>query len=563
LLAIASWSLVQGDWLGTEPASAFEGVPVRRGDLLISESAHGNLEAKDSLRMVCELEGRASIIFLAEEGTIVQEGQLVCELDVSDLRDRRVTQEISVKNGEASFTKAREQYDIQEIQNTSDIAESKLALELAGMDLAKYTQPDGEWEHELAQAEEAIKLAEEELKQAEETLRWTTQLADKGFVQRTELERDELSLERARIKLEQSQREKRLKETFERPRRLAELNSDVATREREVLKTEKQARARLADYEAARDSAEFMLEREREKLAKYTDQIGKAKILAPGTGMLVYSRTRGSSWRGGGEVPEEGKDVYERQEIATIPRAGGMTAIASLHETKLENVRVGQSCSVTIDAIPGQVFVGEVAFLAAVADSGSWMSNPNQRLYKTEVTIEDGVPEMRPGMSCNIEVIIDQLSAVLYIPRQSAHLDGSETIAFVVTDGAVEQRVIGVGQDNSKWVEITSGLAEGELVTLSPPASWEPSATAPAPSTGPQGKGPPSRNSAQAPGSDSSRGPNKAGSRGPAGKQDGPRATTPAPSSTREASHGQGTSRSAPAGAKRSPGQALSKSRAE
>jgi HlyD family secretion protein len=477
ILLTAIWGMGPGGWLSEEAMDALEGVPVRRGDLLISESAHGNLEAKDSMRMICELEGRATIIFLAEEGTIVQEGDLICELDVSSLRDRRVTQEISVKNAEASFTKAREQYDIQKIQNTSDIAAAELALVLGEMDLLKYTQPDGEWEHEIARADESIKLAEEELKQAEETLRWTEQLAANGFVQRTELERDQLSLERARIKLEQSWREKRLKETFERPKRLAELNSDVATREREVLKTEKQARARLADYEAARDSSEFKLEREREKLAKYTDQIGKSHIYSPGTGMLVYSRSRGSSWRGGGEVPEEGKDVYERQEIASIPRAGGMTAIASLHETKLENVRVGQACRITIDAIPDRVFEGEVRFLAAVADSGSWMSNPNQRLYKTEVSIHEGVPEMRPGMSCSIEIMIDMLDNTLYVPRQSVHLDGSRTVAFVQNGSGPQAREVSVGQDNNKWVSIKSGLEEGEIVALSPPASWKPAPT--------------------------------------------------------------------------------------
>ena len=165
ILLTAIWGMGPGGWLSEEAMDALEGVPVRRGDLLISESAHGNLEAKDSMRMICELEGRATIIFLAEEGTIVQEGDLICELDVSSLRDRRVTQEISVKNAEASFTKAREQYDIQKIQNTSDIAAAELALVLGEMDLLKYTQPDGEWEHEIARADESIKLAEEELKQ--------------------------------------------------------------------------------------------------------------------------------------------------------------------------------------------------------------------------------------------------------------------------------------------------------------------------------------------------------------------------------------------------------------
>jgi hypothetical protein len=154
----------------------------------------------------------------------------------------------------------------------------------------------------------------------------------------------------------------------------------------------------------------------------------------------------------------------------------------------LENVRVGQTCRVTIDAIPNQIFGGEVVFLAAVADSGSWMSNPNQRLYKTEISIWDGVPAMRPGMSCNIEILIDHLEDVLYVPRQAVHLDGARTICFVMNGGGPEVRVVRVGQDNVKWVSVLAGLEEGEVVTLSPPPSWEPApAASPVPEHGPRG----------------------------------------------------------------------------
>lgn len=472
-LAVVGWGAGPGGWFRQKEAEAIEGVPVRRGDMRISEVARGNLEAKDSAGMVNELEGRATIIYLIDEGALVEKGDLVCELDVSDLRDERVSQEISVKNAEASFTKAREQYDIQEIQNQSDIAAALLAKELAELDLEKYSTDDGEWEHELAQLGEAIALAQEELKQAENTLQWTTELEAKGFLERTELERDQLTVERARIEVLQAQRERDLARAYGDRRRRAELRAAVETAERDIQKVRKQAFARLADYEAERESARFQLEREKEKLAKLDEQIVRGKIFAPEAGMVVYSRRRNNRY-GSGEVPEEGGEVHERQEIASIPRPGGMVAVASLHETKLEKVRGGQTCLVTIDALPGKAFTGEVGFVAAVADSGSWMTNPNQRLYKTDITLHDAVPEMRPGMSCSIEILIDGLTDVLYVPRQCVFLDGDSTVCFVRTPEGIEARQVEVGQDNNKWVEIRAGVQAGEVVLLSPPASWEP-----------------------------------------------------------------------------------------
>jgi len=485
-LGVVGYGAGPGGWFDPEEVAALEGVPVRRGPLRISEVARGNLEAKDSARMVNELEGRTTIIFLAEEGTYVEEGQLICELDVSDLVDRMVSQEISVKNAEASFTKAREQYDIQEIQNTSDIAAAELAKKLADMDLEKFEpKPSGEvsdivqggeWTNDLASAEEKITLAAETLAQAESNLNFSEKLEELGFVQRTKLDEDRLAKQRAEIQLEQAQREYKLMLDFEHDRRLAELQADAETAERDIAKTEKQANAKLADFLAEKLSSEFVLKREEDQLEKMQDQISKATILAPESGMLVYGRRKSSRGMGGGEVPQEGGEVHERQEIATIPRAGGMIADVSLHETKLENVRVGQRCVVNVDALPGQIFEGEVAFLAAVADSGSWMTNPNQRLYKTEVSLTGVVPEMRPGMSCNIEILIDDLEDVLFVPRQAVFLDGDRTVVFVSVNGKQETREVEVGQDNNRSVEIRSGIEEGDIVLLSPPPGWEPAA---------------------------------------------------------------------------------------
>ncbi len=475
-------------WFRDSGQVALQGVPVRRGPLRISELSRGNLEAKDAARIIVEYEYGGTIIFLEEEGRYVEEGDLICELDVSDLEDRRVTQEIEVKSAEASLTKSTEQYEIQQIQNQTDMDEARLALKLAQLDLRKFIDLDamppdydprkdpapteGEWAHELAKAEEAIKIARMTLAQDEETLKWTTELHERGFVQRTELERDRLAVESSRIRVEQAEREFELARQFGYQRKLAELEAEVQRRERDILKVEKQAIARLADLEAERESDRYRAQRERETLAEIEEQLGYGKIYAPASGMLVYSRSGGHRW-GGGEVPQEGGTVHERQEIATIPRAGGMAVDVSLHETKLDNVRVGQKVFVRIDAIPGQVFEGRVDYVAAVADSGSWMSNPNQRLYKTEVSLDEAVPEMRPGMSCEVEILIEDLEDVLYVPRQAVYLDGKRPVCFVVGDGGIETRPVKVGLDNAKWVVIEEGLTEGELVLLAPPAGWK------------------------------------------------------------------------------------------
>lgn len=477
-------------WFESEETEALEGVPVRRGPLRISELSKGNLKAKNAARLVNLYEDDARIIYLAEEGSWVEEGDLICELDVSDLEDRRVTQEIEVKAAEAALTKSTEQYEIQEIQNEADADDANLALELAQLDLEKYIKlgdlpsdydpaaddavnpEEGEWAHELAKAEESIHIAKLELAQSEETLEWTRKLYDKGFVQRTEFERDELSVQRAGIQVEQAQREYDLARQYGYRRKLAELQAEVQRRERDILTVKKQAVARLADMEADREADRYRLQRERERFTEILENLGYGKIHAPIGGMLVYSRSK-SRW-GGGEVVKEGGTLYERQEVASIPREGGMVVEVSLHETKLDNVRVGQRVLVRVDAIPRQVFEGEVQYVAAVADSGSWMSNPNERLYRTEVSLTESVPEMRPGMSCEVEVLVADLEDVLYVPNQSVYVDGHDTVCFKVTENGPEVVPVKVGPDNMTWIVIEDGLSESDEILLSPPSSWTP-----------------------------------------------------------------------------------------
>ena len=115
------------------------------------------------------------------------------------LIDRKFQQEISVRNAEAAFVKSKQNYQIQQSQNDSDIKKAEQALMFADMDRNKFEE--GERRAKEAEADEAIKLAEEEETRANEVVEWSEKLNEKGFLTDTELEADRLSQSRARIQL--------------------------------------------------------------------------------------------------------------------------------------------------------------------------------------------------------------------------------------------------------------------------------------------------------------------------------------------------------------------------
>ncbi len=463
------WGGSVGGWFTPAKVVERRGAKVERGPLRISVLQRGELAAKNSVSVKSEIEGQTTILWLVPEGTLVKAGDLLVKLDASDLVEKELQQRIAADNADASQKKAKAQHDIQESQNLSDIEAAERKLRFAEMDLEKYLK--GDLEQRLKQAQDKILLAQQKRTQAENTLNWSKTLTEKGFLTKTELDRDDLDFQSADVQAKQAQLELKLFQEYEDPRKQSELRALLVEAERGLERTKLQAEARIADFKAALSTSEARLTLEADKLAKYRSQLERTKLTTPTDGMVVYARTEGGRM-GGGESMQEGTQVREGQEILTIPRTGGMIAQASIHESVLKQVVPGMPCTIIVDALSGTEYHGKVEFVALLPDKSNFWANPNQRLYRTEVSIDDSHTDMRPGMNCSIEILAEVIPDALYVPLQAVFMQGGDTIAFVDTGVRPEQRSVKVGKSSEKWVQILSGLSAGEPVLLTPPAGF-------------------------------------------------------------------------------------------
>lgn len=192
---------------------------VKRGPLRISVTESGTIQGLEQIIIKSEVEGRTTILSLVEEGTSVKKGDLLVELDASQLVDTRIDQEISVQNAEAAFIRAREDLAVIENQAKSNTEEAQLALRFAKLDLRKYLE--GEYQNQHKEAESLITLAKEELQIAEEKLTWTKRLFEKEYVSQSELDVDKLSVNKRRLSVELAESDLGLLENFTYPRQLA------------------------------------------------------------------------------------------------------------------------------------------------------------------------------------------------------------------------------------------------------------------------------------------------------------------------------------------------------
>ena len=111
---------------------------VKRGDMLVSIVEGGALKAVTEAIIRSEFEGISRIISIVAEGAYVKKGDLLIELDSSELKDRVNAQEVSYQNSEFAFVQAKENLSIQTNLIGSQIKEADLRVEFADSDLRKY-----------------------------------------------------------------------------------------------------------------------------------------------------------------------------------------------------------------------------------------------------------------------------------------------------------------------------------------------------------------------------------------------------------------------------------------
>lgn len=430
----------------------------------ISES--GSIASRDRVVIKSQVRGQRSVIFLIEEGTEVAEGDLLIELDSSQLEDKLVEEEIELENAEAELISARENLAVVRNQAQADIAKARLDFQFAKQDLENYRE--GDYKMLLKRANSRITLARAELQQAEDRLAGSQRLFDNRYISETELESDQLARQRAETDLELVIEEKRILETFTFARQMTELESDVEQTELALERAERRASANIAQAEARLSARQAEVQRERVSVADLREQISYCRIIAPTSGMVIYA-PQGNRWSR--EALEEGTDVRERQELIYLPTADAMSANIKVHETMLNKLELGLRASITVDALPNQPLTGRVSEIAVMPEDGGWR-NSELKQYATEIAINETLPSLRSGMTCKADILVASYDSVLTVPLQAVlQVEGQPCVFVPGRGGKPVPRPVELGLDNNRKIHILSGLEEGDRVLLNPPLS--------------------------------------------------------------------------------------------
>jgi len=474
---------------------------VKKGDLVVSVTESGDIKAIDSTDIFSKVEGRTSLLSIVPEGSIITEDdvkneKIIAELDSSSIRESLAQQEVTFSNAEADLEDAKESLAIQIKQNESDIQSGELNKRFALMDFEKYLGADlatpivedynestseidttailadeqlnGEALQRLKELKNDISITEGDLNRAKKTLEGTERLFEKQYVAEMELIADKLDVQSLEARLENSKIALELFKLYEFPKQTQQLLSNYHEAMRELDRIEARARSKLAQEQAKLRNKKATYDLQKERLDKYKNQLEACAIKAPVPGQVVYGSSLLDARQRERELIEVGADIRERQRIISIPDTTKMKVDLKVHETWIGKIEPGQPAKITISAFPDRTFAGKVLRKAPLADPENFW-NPDLKVYSTEVLIDGTYPFIKSGMSARVEIIINHLKNVLTVPIQSVITDVGRKYCYVLNSEVPVRHQVDLGDFNADFVEVKSGLTEGDRVLLNPP----------------------------------------------------------------------------------------------
>ncbi|MGK0240341.1 MAG: efflux RND transporter periplasmic adaptor subunit [Verrucomicrobiia bacterium] len=461
-LVVIFFSMLKGGGSGQDGLSYFK---VVRGNFLVSIVEGGTLQAVNEVTVRNEVDGNSRIIYIMPEGTIVKKGELVVELDTEEAEKELNEQLIRYEDDNADFIKSETDVVITQSTVESEMRKAELDVQFAQMDLEKFEQIEKEQEMRNAQIE--IITAQESLKIAEERLEWSEKLTQEGFETKSNLDRDKLSVTNQSLGLEKAESVRKMLNEFDLTKMEAEYRSVLEESNKELERVEKQGESKILQANTQRDIDKRKLGLSKTKLAKMHEQMAATKLYAPQDGLLVYAinENRFSSE----SIIEEGAMIRQRQAIVKIPDTSKMKVDIKVHESHVNQVKVGQKAFIVLDSLPDDRFVGEVVKIAVLPDAQSRFGNSNLKVYATEIVVQDMLPDVKPGVSARAEIVIENLQKVLTVPIQCVTTVKGKQVCYVKGIGGPKPVPVKIGMFNNKFIEIKSGLKSGDRVLLAPP----------------------------------------------------------------------------------------------
>ncbi|HEY2415382.1 MAG TPA: HlyD family efflux transporter periplasmic adaptor subunit [Pirellulaceae bacterium] len=402
-------------------------------------NTRGAIESAANVEIKCEVRSRGGytpILDVVPEGSFVNEGDVVVELDDSILREQEDSQKLLISTRMSLLSQA---------ENTLKAAEIAKREYLEGLYLSLEKQMLSD-----------LFIAEKAKESAEKTLAAQKALYEKAIITGLQLQAAYASYDDAVLKFDAAQTNLSTLRTL--------------TKEKEVTTLE----AAIDSAEADLKTQQRSLQLEEERLGDIQEQLGMCTIRAPSPGEVVYVNdpeySRSSTHQP--FVVQPGAMVRANQVIIWLPNANEMQIRATVTEARVTMVQPGMPVSIHVEALDEEVLEGVVTRVSQFAEPKSFWSNELNK-YAVTIKVKDPPRVLRVGMNAAVWIHVEQVPEALQLPVQALAESKGHFFSLVKEDDEFETREVEIVSVNDQVATIGRGLAEGDEVVINPRSAGE------------------------------------------------------------------------------------------
>lgn len=159
---------------------------------------------------------------------------------------------------------------------------------------------------------------------------------------------------------------------------------------------------------------------------------------------------------------EQGERVTAGVPVITLVNTSMIQMKGIVDEMDIPYVKLGGRAIITLDALPDKQVEGRVTYISPIGTIQSGVV-----FYETTLKLEKQDREFRDAMSATANVIVEERKDVLLLPVGAVSREGGGYYVIkVLGEEQSEQVEIKVGLNNGRFVEILSGLKEGDEVLI-------------------------------------------------------------------------------------------------
>jgi RND family efflux transporter MFP subunit len=179
-------------------------------------------------------------------------------------------------------------------------------------------------------------------------------------------------------------------------------------------------------------------------------RLGFGRILAPAPGVVTA------------KLVEAGSAVSTNQRLFELADESLLVTRVQVSELDVVHLNGGEHVSVVLDAYPDQPVPGRIRRIFPGAD-------PQSRLVPVEIALGAPPPGVvvRPGFLARVRLDLDAIEGALAVPNSALGAAADGAFVFTVEADTIVRRRVATGLGADGWMQIVSGLAEGERVVTS------------------------------------------------------------------------------------------------